>query len=352
MNKLFTLFLSVGISICFNAQYPTISSTNQIPAINDTIHYINANSFGFNPDGSGGAIDVLWDFQSLFDAGTTNTFWYEDPANTAESANFPSATVAMANTQITNGYEYFSTTTNTISRLGYTDPSAGSIYYDQAWSRYEFPITPGTNWTATYTGSMTAFGVGEDSVTIANGNYQASPDQFGTLILPASTFGGQPEYFDSVVRVHVIESFQILIWIVGVPAMTINISDDYYFYFDEETREPVLIYGTTTDDAGGAPQTVLRYQNVTGTGAPPLSISEDQHDLFEIYPNPSNGLFNINTKENLSIINFTVVDNTGKLILNSTLNSNYLDLSSLISGIYFISISNIDFCQTKRIVVK
>ncbi len=351
MNKLFTLVLTIGILQSNFAQFPTITSTNQIPSINDTVNYINANTFGFNPDGSGGAIDVLWDYQSLFNAGTTINFWFEDPSTTAEAANFPTATVAMVNS-VSPGYEYFNTATNTISRLGYTDPTAGSIYYDQGWNRYEFPITPGVNWSATYTGTMTPFGFGEDSVTIAYGNYQASPDQYGTLILPPSTFGGQPEYFDSVVRVHVIESFQIILWMIGTPAITININDDYYFYFDEETQEPVLIYGTTTDDAGGAPQTVLRYQNVTGTGTPPISIKENKVSLFEIYPNPSNGIFNITTKDNLLDARVKVIDNTGKLILNTKLNSNYIDLTSLNSGIYSITISNNGFSQTKRIVVK
>jgi len=113
---------------------------------------------------------------------------------------------------------------------------------------------------------------GEDSATIESGNYLATPDQYGTLSLPALVFGGDPEYFDSVIRVHVVESFAIKGYFSGLALVTINITDDYYFYFDEETQEPLVIFGTTTDDGGGGTPTsttVLRYQAIPGTGTGP-----------------------------------------------------------------------------------
>jgi hypothetical protein len=354
MKRLLLLTIFSGISFISFAQFPTITATNQIPAIDDSIHYINANNFGFDPDGSGGAIDVVWNFSALIDAGTAIDFWYEDPTATMEAANFTTASVAMANSLSANGYEYFSTSASTISRMGYTDPVASSIYYDQAWNRYEFPITPGINWSATYTGSMTSLGAGEDSVTIAGGNYQATPDQFGSMTLPASIFGGQPEYFDSVVRVHVIESFQIKAWIVGTAALTINVNDDYYFYFDEETQEPLLIYGVTTDDAGGSPQTVLRYQNIVGTGTPPVSIIEKESNIFEVYPNPSNGIFNIVSNNNLENTNIEVIDITGKIVYTKNVNqltTQTLDLTELSVGVYTLKVSNIQSNQTKRVII-
>ena len=261
MKRTITL-VSLLISTISFAQLPTITATNQMPAIDDTIFYTDASTFGFDPDGSGGAVNVIWDYTGLTPTGAVD-FWYVDPAGTPEAANFTSSTIAQANS-VAAGYEYFENDASSINRWGYS--GASSLYYNPSFARYTFPITPGVIQSDTYVGTMSALGAGEDSVTIANGNYQANPDAYGTLSLPPVIFGGQPEVFDSVIRVHVIEQFQIIAWLFGTPAIVINVSDDYYFYFDEQTQEPIVIYGVTTDDAGGTPQTVLRYQNtISGT---------------------------------------------------------------------------------------
>ncbi|MBK7653029.1 MAG: hypothetical protein IPJ20_23050 [Flammeovirgaceae bacterium] len=49
MNRLLTLLLSILFVSTTSAQLITISETNQLPAIGDTVHYVNANSFGFDP---------------------------------------------------------------------------------------------------------------------------------------------------------------------------------------------------------------------------------------------------------------------------------------------------------------
>ena len=260
--KAVTLIIAVCFSGAVFAQFPQITSANQIPSIGDTIIYTNANTFGFNADGSGGAIDVIWNFTALSAANNTD-FWYVDPSTTPEAGNFTSSNIAMANS-VQSGYEYFETTANTIMRWGYA--SSSSIYYKVAWNRFEFPIDPGTNWSTTYAGNMSPLGVGEDSVTIESGNYLAVPDQYGTLSLPPLVFGGDPEVFDSVIRVHVTESFAIKAYILGTPAVVINVTDDYYYYFDEESQEPIVVYGSTDDDQGSPTTTVLRYQAIPGTG--------------------------------------------------------------------------------------
>jgi len=334
------------------AQLPSISSTNQIPAIEDTIHYTDANPFGFDPDGSGGVVNVMWDFQALIPT-TTIDFWYEDPTSTPEAANFPTASVAMANS-LQAGYEYFETTSNSIARLGYTGSS--SIYYNQGWNRYEFPIDPGVTWNTTnYTGTMSSLGAGEDSVTITNGNFISNPDAYGVVKLPPSVFGGSPEIFEDVVRVHVTESFQIIAWLFGTPAMTINITDDYYFWFDEETQEPILINGVTTDDAGGSPQTVLRYQSIPGTGSD-VSINEETDYSVSVTPNPSNGNLVIQSEILTNDSYIKVVNAIGEMVYSAEIrngvNSHNIDLGNISKGIYLVTIGNQESLHTKRIVIE
>lgn len=350
MKKTITFFSLLISSVSF-AQFPVITEANQMPAIDDTIHYTDANTFGFDPDGSGGAINVVWDYSGLTPTAPID-FWFEDPALTPNAADFPTSTVAMANTQ-TAGYEYFENGTNTIKRAGYS--GAATIIYNNPFMRYTFPITPGVIQSAMYTGTMSSLGAGEDSVTIANGNYQANPDAYGSLSLPPLVFGGAPEFFDSVVRVHVTENFQIIAWLFGTPAITINVSDDYYFYFDEETQEPIVIFGVTTDDAGGTPQTVLRYQNtIAGTGVAGVGLSTLSNDSkFNVFPNPATSEINVSfgtaTEREVTLISVVGEKIESKTI--SGLNTNF-DVSNLPSGVYMIEVLTNNSKNTERVIVK
>jgi len=352
-----TLLIITGIVLSTGsllAQLPSITATNQIPAVGDTLNYTNANTFGFDPDGGGGVTNVDWDFQSIISTGSFSA-WYVDPAGTVEAANFPTATVALTSAATPGGYEYFSTTASSISRLGYTDPANASIYYTPGWDRYVFPIDPGVTNSQTYTGDMTAFGVGEDSVTIDAGNYQGVPDSYGTLKLPPLVFGGPPEVFEDVIRVHVIEQFQIKVWILGTPAMIVNVSDDYYFYFDDESKEPVLIYGTTTDDAGGTPQTVLRYQPIPGTGVA-SSIKEVDPINMTVFPNPVNDLLTVQMTNLTDDASITITNLLGEIVTTEVITAGttqkQLNVNHLSAGIYNVNILNDNVSSTKKIVIR
>jgi len=343
--------MSILVSTMSFAQNPTIQATNQIPAVGDTISYLDANTFGFDPDGSGGAVDVVWNFTGL--VSTTNIdFFYVDPTTTPETDSFPSANIAQGNS-VAAGYEYFETNANSINRWGYS--ASSSIYYNGSFARYTFPITPGVIQSQSYTGRMTSLGAGEDSVTIDNGNYQANPDAFGTLSLPPLVFGGQPEVFDSVVRVHVTESFAIKAWLFGSPAVSINVTDDYYFFFDNETQEPIVIYGVTTDDQGSAPITVLRYQPIAGTGTAGStnSVNELTESAFELFPNPTSTQVNVSFKES-SDRRINLISLDGKII--ETISTSELtaqfNVSELTSGTYFVEVTTNGKKSMKRVVVK
>ncbi len=350
MKKTLTI-LGILVSTMSFAQFPTIEATNQIPAVGDTIYYIDANTFGFDPDGSGGAVDVVWNYSGLISSGNINYF-YVDPLTTPETDSFPSANIAMGSSA-SAGFEYFETTPTSISRWGYSD--ASSIYYNNSFARYTFPITPGVIQSQTYTGRMTSLGAGEDSVTVDNGNYQADPDAFGTLSLPALVFGGQPEVFDSVVRVHVTESFSIKAWLFGTPVVSVAVTDDYYFYFDNETQDPILIYGVTTDDQGSAPITVLRYQPIPGTstGGSTNAVSELTGASFELFPNPTSSQVNISFKES-NDRRISLISMDGKVV--ETINSSSLtvsfDVSDVKPGTYFVEVTTDGKKSMKRVVVK
>ena len=60
---------------------------------------------------------------------------------------------------------------------------------------------------------------------------------------------------------------------------------------------------------------------------------------IKIYPNPSNGIFNILAQENISIELYDVV---GKLIMNQKLSigTNSFDISNFNTGVYLLKVTN------------
>ncbi|MBL1280737.1 MAG: T9SS type A sorting domain-containing protein [Fluviicola sp.] len=351
MKRTITL-MSLLISTFSFSQLPMITAANQMPAFGDTIFYSDASTFAFDIAGTGPVNDKVWDYSGLTPTGPVS-FWYVDPTTTPETANYPQATIAMGNSAAA-GYEYFENTASTVSRWGYSSPTQPSLYYDNAWTRYSFPITPGiVQNVPSYTGTMGPFGSGEDSTTIANGSYSVNPDAYGFLSLPPLIFGGQPEIFDSVIRVHVLENFQIILWFSGAPALTVNVADDFYVWFDEETQDPIVIYGTTTDDAGGGTQTILRYQSAIPGTASTAGINGLTKEEFSVFPNPATDKLAI-TFENEKDRVVTLFSADGKKIesqSNKGLTMSF-DVSDLPSGVYMVKVRSATDFSVKRVVVK
>tara|TARA_B100001996_G_scaffold344831_1_gene300840 strand:- start:1688 stop:3292 length:1605 start_codon:yes stop_codon:yes gene_type:complete len=72
-----------------------------------------------------------------------------------------------------------------------------------------------------------------------------------------------------------------------------------------------------------------------------LNISEIEEYKFEIYPNPTSGIINLNN--NGEVLNIKIYDINGKIVFE---NKNYslqqLNISKLNKGIYFMKINNLD----------
>lgn len=342
-KQLLTILAAIFIAGPIFAQMPIITSTNQIPSIGDSISYINANSFGFDPMPAGGA-NVDWDYSALVNE-TNVSFMFQDYATAPENAHFPTANAAMANTDPSaTGHEWFETSATEIKRLGYTDPTLGNIYYENGgFVRYQFPFEPGNNWqTPSYTASTT-IDLSGDSTRIENGSYYADVDAYGTLTLPTGVT-------DSVVRVHVIEQFDFIAYVSGIAIPGGTVTDDYYFWFSDNHQEPILIYGTTTSSAGGAPDKALRYQPVGVATA----INEQNTNVdFNIYPNPNNGIFTIVGDNSSAVVN--VYNITGENVYQeniSSLSNNEINISNLNKGVYFVKLSNANNTITKKVVIK
>ncbi|MEO5570368.1 MAG: T9SS type A sorting domain-containing protein [Bacteroidia bacterium] len=350
MKKLFTISIitaTVFIGFNANAQLITITETHQLPAFGDTIHYVDANSFGFDPTGTGPVTNKLWDNSALLNAGTTYDFFYVDPATITGLGvdSFPTANIARGESGAA-GYFYYQNTANNLNRIGWFGSNSNfGIYENQTFAtEFHFPITAGNTVTSTYNGRYSPFNLGEDSVKLEMGSLIINADMQGTLLLPTGNFS-------NVLRLHVLETFHIVTYFLGVPALDNLVQDDYYYWFSETILQPVLTSGVTTVD--GSPQTpVLRYQPI----ASPNGIETYSKGTPNIYPNPSNGKFTIKNYdvpfENFSLEIYNVLGEKIKFSETKKQTVNEIDISDSPKGIYLLKIYSEHSVRTEKIIIQ
>lgn len=83
----------------------------------------------------------------------------------------------------------------------------------------------------------------------------------------------------------------------------------------------------------------------------PLSLNENDEMAVLIYPNPTSGILNVQTKNNLDI---TIFDLTGKQVFNTTnvSNGNQIDLSALHTGLYLVKMNDGINNSTQKLIIK
>jgi PKD repeat protein len=107
-----------------------------------------------------------------------------------------------------------------------------------------------------------------------------------------------------------------------------------------------------TDPSGNKAQTVKRLVKVEEDFTGISEASKDKN--ISIYPNPSNGIFNITSTGNSNISRLRVVDIVGKVILELTVKTktSQLDLSTFHKGVYFVEYQNEEGAwQTQKIML-
>jgi hypothetical protein len=87
------------------------------------------------------------------------------------------------------------------------------------------------------------------------------------------------------------------------------------------------------------------------SGMSQLGVASNSNSEFSVYPNPTNGKFNITLPLNIKA-NVSVVDAEGKLILekNNLSNGALMNLGNVAPGVYLVNISSATETQTVRIV--
>jgi len=341
MKKLFTFFFAI---LCFNAfsQNVTITATNQIPQVGDSIKYFNLGDFGFNPAGTGSVLDKTWDFSNQPEQDSLY-FSYVAPSTTTASDSFLTSTIAEIITGVA-GQMYFKTGTGYMARTGSDDPALYMNYYSDSAMCFYFPITAGDHTSYTYTGKLVDKATSQ-WMDVANGSVDIEAVAQGTLITPKGTF-------TDVLCIEITETFDMTVDLGTGPVVVADVEDVFYYWYHDDYLHPIFVSGTTTTTdhlGGGTTDTdALRYQPVD---PPPGSgIKNNKAYNVEIYPNPTDGKITVSANEFNKI---TVVNLLGETIISYDLQGEIIniDLSNQENGVYFLQFENKTETFTKRIIL-
>lgn len=138
--------------------------------------------------------------------------------------------------------------------------------------------------------------------------------------------------------------------------MTETKSNTYTAYIPAEDGENVVKYYIHAENENGKSENNPYIGepdphefNYTGT---PAGIANSNNSEIKIYPNPSKGIFTIETIDDNALIIIYMID--GRMVYNDVLFSNYnkIDISNFGKGIYFVEITNNDKKIIKKIIVE
>src|SRR5690606_29811854 len=218
--------------------------------------------------------------------------------------------------------------------------------------------TSSINWSTADTIYHTLYSINKD-IHLQNGTPTSGPGFIGGLVTQGAgkgTANGVPDQliflFDNnnslVAHTYTDNSGQYSF---------ANIPNGTYTVYPESMNWVTTPYNGITVSNGNVTHNGIDFEKNSKTIQPKTtSVKDINHDLFSVYPNPTNGIVNINWKNSQGIdADINVSDVTGrviKTIQTTTIPINKIDLSAYQQGVYFIHIQTNQGSLTQRIVLQ
>ena len=121
----------------------------------------------------------------------------------------------------------------------------------------------------------------------------------------------------------------------------------YLFSQDESSLYKILFQSFSGQSLGDLSFTIEEIEDFS----PINNINSEKNNLFNIYPNPNNGIFNVNLNTQNAVL--TIIDINGKIVLKENINQSLtLNLSSLNEGLFLINLNGEKFNISKRILIQ
>ncbi len=261
MKKAIILF---GIVVSQAHAQPVINSSDVTPVAGEIFKTVNF--YDESDPGNNGA-NVTWDFSGI-QATEDDTLMMRavTPQSTGISSSFPGATVAIADPD--DYYYFLKAENNKLIEMG-TGESSDVMPLSDTKELLRFPLTFGTTFTDTYSGSAgdLLFSVDID------GKVTVTADAYGTLITPSGTF-------NNVLRIVTIDSSTTIFSGFGFTDTTSEVTTSYVWYQAGE-HWPLLSINIFEDDMGNYFNGFFLYKEA------PSAIFDKQRALqLNAYPNP------------------------------------------------------------------
>lgn len=318
-------FLSIMIfSITSNGQTPIASffpNNNIVYTVETSLTEIDQTPTGAN---------AMWNFSNLTTIGlSTNT---NSVPSAAEIVTFPNSNIlnnvaTNVNGVVSDNKIFAKNIANELSITGFNATGIELNFVTNNAKIGTFPLNYGYNFNDTTAGT---FQSGTNSGTFT-GTIVTSVDAYGTLNMTSNIAANSIETYN-VTRIKTVQNINLILGFLPVG----TIVQTTYAYFDtnadpqfRSTKIVVNIPLLSIVD-----QTISQMENL-GSGFLSTNINEIANK-FKLYPNPANDILNITNNENLKINALALTDVNGREIKKQTSNFDYINISNLQKGIYFL----------------
>ena len=337
MKKL-VLILSLSISFMGNTQ---LNQTNE-PAINESTNMFFCDSFTVDYAGITGPA-VMWDYTNLVGiSGEMRMMTMFDATLTPDAASFPSSTKALGIESFITSYFSSSATERVSQGFQFTEQSFGNViakFDTDAETVITYPFAYGNTLIDVFSGEVTS-AIGTTPLT---GKVNATIDGEGTLNLPLGIS------LPNVIRYHIVDSTFTSTFIGDIEV----IRNQYEYYDLANGNLPVLLLTKLTIQNAGSSAPISEVSLVLSEYPTEqfLAIEENTSANFNVYPNPSIDNISIDGKFSINATGI-IIDQSGRIISSFELNNeNTIDISSLASGLYQLTIID-NGARTSKTIVK
>jgi len=316
-----------------------------MPRIGDVITVYELDTSG--NEGKAG-IGVTWDFSKDTNKGIVNHLYFMSPAGSPYASYFTNATIYS--TDSSTNWSYYLSDSAEHSVLGYVDGYGIAYQFTPKQEFYSFPLSY-NNWEV-----FKITGV-ENTGAYVSGTDSSIIDGYGTLILPDGTV------LTDVVRQVTIENTRDSTN-YGSGEYNIDLNRIVnYNYYQQSSRYSIIHIGYSWEyviggTSSGTTTFLLNSSkdvvwDVLSSSAPTAVTSATAQSAFTIYPNPGNGVFNVQLPAAGSYtVKVSNVLGAEIATVNTTSALTQVDLSTANAGIYYVTVAGNAGSSTQKIVIQ